>query len=416
MQQKSKYQDIGKIKLSMKDIPNLSYLDKLCRMGKIASVDIFVEVGREINTTIIAQDLSTSMIAMAKTMVIKEQDKKKDSLKPKSNIEMEIKDDTDLLSMSMGLDWMNLVDKVSEDGVELEIPKISEIKDIITYRFSTSANIVSTFTLFDEVELELTEEQIILKDEKTLTEVIFNKRVTMAKLEEYDRILENMKWEELPLERIKTIIPLLDKIEESAYKQHIILKDDTMYSSNDSVVLESKLTEKVKNGYLVNFNMLRALKFSPKKTENPVISRYKENFVAIKVDNILLAWEIRQEILPSLMTLLKEVKDIPVFKVNKDFMNKLKLVMSFGKELNLNLVTVENGIELRGNNIRTMVPAKTKPGLHLEIDFDILETAIKLADSKEPILSVYPIGERFVLMSSGRNKSLVRLERFKSIN
>ena len=91
MQQKSKYQDIGKIKLSMKDIPNLSYLDKLCRMGKIASVDIFVEVGREINTTIIAQDLSTSMIAMAKTMIIKEQDKKKDSLKSKSNIEMEIK-------------------------------------------------------------------------------------------------------------------------------------------------------------------------------------------------------------------------------------------------------------------------------------------------------------------------------------
>ncbi len=194
MQQKSKYQDIGKIKLSMKDIPNLSYLDKLCRMGKIASVDIFVEVGREINTTIIAQDLSTSMIAMAKTMVIKEQDKKKDTLKPKSNIEMEIKDDTDLLSMSMGLDWMNLVDKVSEDGVELEIPKISEIKDIITYRFSTSANIVSTFTLFDEVELKLTEEQIILKDEKTLTEVIFNKMVTMAKLEKCDRILEHMKW------------------------------------------------------------------------------------------------------------------------------------------------------------------------------------------------------------------------------
>lgn len=299
-------------------------------------------------------------------------------------------------------------DKSNEDNVEIgESAYLSkQIVDITSEinigeevcRFSTSINLLKVLPMFKSATIKVEEDKITLVSEEYMTVLTFPRIKSYTDLESYNNILKEIKWEEFPAQSVKSIMPLLDRIEPDKKKQRITLNNGQIYMYSDTMAISANIKRLIDN-YELDQDMLRLLKYATSKWSKVYIGLYK-NGLAFNIDGLVVVYPIRiKEQSANLIDLLNEDKLLLSTEYSTQWNKIVDMITTMGGENSIKVSFGEKMGTVETERSKSLLPLISQKPFSFNINIELLKTAVKLTGTKNPKLNFYVLkGNKIILV------------------
>lgn len=271
-------------------------------------------------------------------------------------------------------------------------------------RFSTTINMLKSLALFKKVTLDVRENEILLVSREEMVSISYPRNKSYADIDKYNEIIKEIEWEKFPANTVKSIIPLIDRIEDNKLRQKLAISNGSVFIYSDFIAVSANI-RKTANEYVLNSDMLRLMKYSVSKWSNVYIGKYK-NGLAFNIDGLIVIYPyIGIEMPVNLLDLLEEDNKLTEIEFKPKITKILSMVDSIGgdKVVSFSLGTKLGKIET--SRINSIIEFTSENPFKFNIDIRKMQLALKLVGTKKPVVEFYLLkGNKLIIMF--KNKDL----------
>lgn len=289
---------------------------------------------------------------------------------------------------------------ISDEKIKLEVG--DEV-----CRFSSTINMLKSLAMFKKVTMDVREDEILLVSKEDMISISYPRNKSYADIEKYNDIIGQIEWEKFPANTVKSIIPLIDRIEDNKLRQKLAISKGNVFIYSDFIAVSANI-RRTANDYVLNSDMLRLMKYSVSKWSNVYIGKYK-NGLAFNIDGLIVVYPYIGIDLPiNLVDLLEEDRKITEIEFNSKITKILGMVDSIGgdKVVSISLGTKLGKIET--NRINSIIEFTSETPFKFNIDIRKMQLAFKLVGTKKPIVSFYLLkGNKLIIMFKNKDLKVI---------